>query len=135
MKKTVFLILTLMVFGFTMRAQSIKQDTSFFKITNYLWYTSSLLKGLTEEQTIEKRNEIIPKVNKLISCSRTEYEHLKSKYSEDPFLEKVEQWILIEERNMEGLSGEAWKSKPMWQLGNQLIKMALEDLINKGLCN
>jgi hypothetical protein len=134
MKRVIFIAIAVCFSLQTVKSQSIKEDVSCLKISNYLWYSSVLLKELREKQTVEKKDEVLPTIEKLTKCARTEKDILAKKFPNDPFLEKIDQWITVEEKNIEGIKGSEWLSKPAWQMGSYLVQMHLEDLIDDGLC-
>lgn len=134
MKKVLFIFLFITSFSSITISQNIVHDTSYLKISNYLWYTSTLFTSIMKEQTIENRDKVLPLITSLVSCSRSEFENLKKRYPNNPKLEKFEQWISVEENNIIGIKGEEWKSKPTWQIGFYLVQLGLQDIIKKEFC-
>jgi len=134
MKKFLFLLLFVFSISRLTVGQNIVHDTSYMKMTNYLWYTSDLFKDIASKQTVEKRDEVLPQITSLIACARLEFENLKKNHPTDTRISKFEQWIQLEEKNIESISGEEWRSKPIWQMGNALVVFAMKAIIDNELC-
>lgn len=135
MKKVLFSAIVLCWLTSIANGQGIKQDPSCLKISNHAWYSTMLLKELKANQSVEKRDEILPQLKKLSNCSQAEFLNLKRKFPEDKFLEKIELWVLSQGTNIEHLKSKEWSSKPMWQMLSYLTQMELEEFIDGELCN
>lgn len=134
MKNVLFIVVIACFVTSTAIGQGIKQDPSCLKISNYAWYSSMLLNELKGNQTVEKRDEMLPQLEKLSACSKSEFLILKKKFPEDKFLGKVELWVQAQETNIKQLKGTDWSAKPMWQMASYLTRMELEEFVDGELC-
>ena len=134
MKRAIFLFTILSFISVTTSAQDIVKEEPYLKATNYLWYMTINFNKLKASQTEETKTTILPKVETALKCLNKELNELKISYNNDETFKKLEQWILVESKNVESLKGDNWLTEPTWQMGSLLIEMDLEDLINNKLC-
>ena len=115
-------------------AQELKNNADYQRALNYGLIIHIELSGMyaikPTGEMLEKRNEIMPQIERLISCAKESYDSAKPKITDKKFRNDIDTAFLAEQKAIHDLKDMTVKTNAHDLMGNQLMDYMFGDRIS-----